>query len=79
MQEIQKKLCDLKTGDSAQISSFTNDAMKQKLLELGCLPGESIEIVRFAPMGCPMAVRVAGTTWSIRVDEAENIIVNQNN
>ena len=62
-------------GESCVIESFTDDVMKQKLIEMGCLPGEIITIDRFAPFGCPMAIDVAGSTLSIRMDEADHIIV----
>jgi ferrous iron transport protein A len=69
------KLSDLRRGARCVIDSFTDDLMKQKLLEMGCLPGETITIDRFAPFGCPMAINVSGSTLSIRVDEAQSVIV----
>ena len=49
--------------------------MQQKMLDMGCLPGEIITIDRFAPLGCPIAINVAGTVLCIRKEEAENILV----
>jgi ferrous iron transport protein A len=69
------KLSLMALGESCTIESFTDEVMKQKLLEMGCLPGEVIRIDRFAPFGCPMAIDLAGSTLSIRVDEADHIIV----
>ena len=69
------RLSSLHKGESAIIESFSDDIMKQKLLEMGCLPGETITIDRFAPFGCPMAIHVNGSTLGIRMDEAELIIV----
>ena len=42
---------------------------------MGCLPGETIRIDRLAPLGDPMAIIVSGSTLSIRIDEADHIIV----
>ena len=42
---------------------------------MGCLPGEIICVDRLAPLGDPMAIIVAGATLSIRIDEANHIIV----
>ena len=62
-------------GESCVIESFTDEVMKQKLLEMGCLPGEIITIDRFAPLGCPMAIDVSGSILSLRLEEADHIIV----
>ncbi|MFM1744759.1 MAG: hypothetical protein RLZZ630_696 [Bacteroidota bacterium] len=69
------RLSHLHQGDSAIIDSFSDDTMKQQLLEMGCLPGETVTIDRFAPLGCPMAIHVNGTVLGIRTDEAESILV----
>ncbi len=69
------RLSDLRKGDSCVIESFTDEQMKQKLLEMGCLPGEVITVDRFAPLGCPMAISVSGSVLSIRTDEADTVIV----
>ncbi len=69
------RLSDLRKGESCVIESFTDEQMKQKLLEMGCLPGEKITVDRFAPLGCPMAISVSGSVLSIRIDEAETVIV----
>ena len=73
--DIYKKLSEIKKGESAVVESFTDDDMKLKLMEMGCLPGELITVDRFAPLGDPMAVRVGNATISIRMDEADNILV----
>ena len=75
MESFNIPLSNLRTGETCTIESFTDDVMKQKLLEMGCLPGEEITVDRFAPLGCPMAITVAGSTLSIRTDEAESVIV----
>ena len=73
--DTYKKLSQVKKGESAVVESFTDDKMKLKLMEMGCLPGEIITVDRFAPFGDPMAVRVGNATLSIRMDEAENVLV----
>jgi ferrous iron transport protein A len=75
MSSSSKKLSQLLKGDCAVIESFTDDIMKLKLLEMGCLPGEEIRVERFAPLGDPMAISVSGSVISIRIDEAENVLV----
>jgi ferrous iron transport protein A len=74
---ISFKLSKLKKGQIAVIESFTDDSLKLKLLEMGCLPGEEVRVDRFAPTGDPMAILVSGTTLSIRLDEADSVIVTE--
>ncbi|MBL7924280.1 MAG: ferrous iron transport protein A [Bacteroidia bacterium] len=69
------RLSKLHKGESAIIDSFMDEAMKQKMLEMGCLPGETVTIDRFAPFGCPMAIHVNGSTLGIRMEEADSIVV----
>lgn len=77
MKTANIRLSNLHTGDSCVIEAFTDEVMMQKLLEMGCLPGEMVTIDRFAPLGCPMAINISGSTLSLRVDEAQTIIVTQ--
>ena len=70
-----KKLSEIRRGESAVVESFTDDEMKLKLMEMGCLPGEIITVDRFAPLGDPIAIVVGDATISIRVDEADNVVV----
>jgi ferrous iron transport protein A len=65
-----KLLSELKRGQKAVIDSFTDFDASLKLLEMGCIPGEEIEVVRIAPLGDPMAIMVAGYLLSLRKDEA---------
>jgi len=63
-------LSELKRGDKAIIDSFTDYEASLKLLEMGCIPGEHIEVIRIAPLGDPIAIAVAGYLLSMRKDEA---------
>ena len=69
------KLSELAIGQTAVIDRFTDDLMSVKLLEMGCLPGELVQVNYIAPFGCPMAITVAGYTLSLRVQEAATILV----
>ena len=71
------KLSQLAPGERATIVSFTDLDMSVKLMEMGCLPGEVVEIERFAPMGCPIAIRVAGYQLCLRKSEASIILIEQ--
>ena len=70
-----KKLSQLTAGTKAIIRSFENDDIFIKLMEMGCIPGEEIRVEQVAFMGDPISVSVAGYTLSLRLNEAENILV----
>ncbi|MBL7889541.1 MAG: ferrous iron transport protein A [Bacteroidetes bacterium] len=68
-------LSDLKLGEKAIIDSFTDDTMALKLLEMGCTPGEMVQLDRIAPMGDPIAISVSGYLLSLRKEEASTVLV----
>jgi ferrous iron transport protein A len=69
------KLSQLQPGESGVIKEFTDLEMSVKLMEMGCLPGESIVVERFAPLGDPIAITVSGYQLSLRKQEASTIIL----
>lgn len=69
------KLSQVKTGSKVKIKSFETHEIILKLMEMGCLPEEEITVWKKAPMGGPIYVLVAGYSLSLRVDEADKIIV----
>ncbi|RZK49446.1 MAG: ferrous iron transport protein A [Pedobacter sp.] len=69
------KLSDLKPGQQGTIVSFTDVEMSVKLMEMGCLPGEVVEIERYAPLGDPIAIRVSGYQLCLRKSEAAVILI----
>lgn len=68
-------LDQLQKGQKAIISSFKNEALSTKLIEMGCLPGELVILSKTAPFGCPFAIWVAGYELSLRKEEASTIMV----
>ena len=70
-----KRLSDLTVGKSAVIKEFENDVIFLKLMEMGCVPGETVTVDQIAPMGDPISITVAGYQLSLRLDEAEMICV----
>lgn len=76
MDQPKMTLSQLKVGESAVVESFTEESIQLKLLEMGCLPGETISVIRLAPLGDPMAIDVSGSVISIRLDEARHVLVN---
>ncbi|PCH58380.1 MAG: hypothetical protein COC19_08525 [SAR86 cluster bacterium] len=52
-------------------------ALKSRLYALGLIPGSQVEVLRFAPLGDPMQIKVGGCFISIRKAEAEIISLEQ--
>ncbi len=72
-----KKLSEIKIGGSAKIISFEENDFYLKLMEMGCVPGEIVKVEQAAPFGDPIAITVSGYNLSLRLDEAENIFVEE--
>jgi len=71
-------LSELKKGQKGLIDSFTDYELSLKLLEMGCIPGEMIEVIRIAPLGDPIAISVAGYMLSLRKAEAATVRIKTN-
>ena len=69
------KLTDLKMGQKATIVRINDTLFSNRLLEMGCLPGEELEVIHFAPYGDPIAIKVLGYSLALRKSEAETIEV----
>ena len=67
-------LRELKTGQSAVIESVGGvGATRQHFLDMGVIPGAEVTLVKFAPMGDPMELRIHGYELTLRLSEAEEI------
>ena len=71
-------LSELKKGQKGLIDSFTDYELSLKLLEMGGIPGEMIEVIRIAPLGDPIAISVAGYMLSLRKAEAATVRIKTN-
>lgn len=71
------RLSEIKIGTKVKIKSFDSDEITLKLMEMGCLPEEEVIVWKKAPLGGPIYLMVAGYSLSLRVDEAECIIVEE--
>ncbi len=66
-------LASLKKGQIAIITSVVTDKIPLKLLEMGCLPGNEVQLLQTAPFSCPMYLNVNGSHLAIRKEVAEQI------
>ncbi len=76
-QKENRLLSQLTRGEKGKISHFTDSLMSLKLMEMGCIPGDFVEVQRIAPLGDPIAIHVSGYTLSLRKDEASTIVVTE--
>lgn len=69
-------LSEIHTFKKVQVKDITG-ADTTRLLEMGITPGVQLEIVRRAPLGFPMEIKVRGYLLSLREAEAKGIIVEE--
>jgi ferrous iron transport protein A len=70
-------LDQLRPGDKAQISHYliASSPLRRRLLALGLVPGCQFEVLRRAPLGDPIEVRVRHTSLALRREEAAVLAV----
>jgi ferrous iron transport protein A len=70
------KLSELGVGQKALILQ-ANVELPVKLFEMGCLPGEEVELIFAAPFRDPLCFRVQGTLVSMRQELADLIPITE--
>ncbi len=69
-------LKELKIGESGRIDAVGGEgALRQHFLDMGVIPGAEVTVVKFAPMGDPVEVRIHGYELTLRLDDAARIDV----
>lgn len=63
---MKKTVAHLQKGEKAIIKDVSADKVPLKLLEMGCLPGNEIELLQLAPFQDPMYINVNGCHLAIR-------------
>ena len=67
-------LRELQAGKSGRILSVGGEgALRQHLLDMGVIPGSVVQVVKFAPMGDPVELKIRGYELTLRLAEAEKI------
>ena len=72
---MQPTIASLKKGEKAIIKEFNVEAIPLKLLEMGCLPGNMVELLQIAPFGDPLYLNINGSHLAIRMETAREIEV----
>lgn len=68
-------VAQMKPGEIAIITGFTDEYISVKLMEMGCLPGIPVRFNFTAPLGDPVCISVSGYELSLRLEEAETITI----
>lgn len=76
MPDSSQPLTSLAIGTTATVTEIKVPADKRgRLLEMGLLVGTPIQLIRFAPLGDPVEIKVRGYNLTLRKHEAEQIFV----
>ncbi|MDD6160421.1 MAG: ferrous iron transport protein B [Oscillospiraceae bacterium] len=67
-------LKELRAGESAVVTAVGGDGiLRQHFLDMGVIPGAEVTLIKFAPMGDPMELRIHGYELTLRLSDAEKI------
>ena len=67
-------LRDLEIGQTARITTVGGEgALRQHFLDMGVIPGAEVTLIKYAPMGDPMELRIHGYELTLRLDDAAKI------
>lgn len=69
------RLDTLEIGKDAVVASVTSDdqALRQHILDMGLTPGTEVTMMKYAPMGDPLEIRLRGYELTLRKDDAARI------
>ena len=69
-------LSELKPGESATVKEYPlSGSAFLRLREMGMLPGTALKLIRRAPLGDPIEIKVRGYNLTLRKTEADHILV----
>ena len=79
MPPVLQSLTSVALGQKATVVEIKVPSQSRpRLMEMGLLVGTSVELVRFAPLGDPVEIKVRGYNLTLRKHEAEQIFVRPN-
>lgn len=71
-------LTNLPIGTKAKVIAVNgNNAITRRLMEMGVVPGVSVRVIKSAPFGDPLEIRVRGYHLAMRKSEADSIEVSE--
>jgi ferrous iron transport protein A len=73
---MERPLAELRPGERGRVVGVGGDEnAARRLMDMGLIRGTTVEVVRRAPLGDPMEVRLRGFMLTLRRTEAEHIRV----
>lgn len=72
---MQKSIAQLQIGEKGIITDFDSSVIPLKLIEMGCLPGNSVILLQKAPLGDPLYLNINDSLLSIRIEMAKDIFI----
>lgn len=72
---MQTNLSQLQKGQKAVIVDFDSNIIPLKLIEMGCLPGNTVELLQTAPFGDPLFLNINDSYLAIRLETAKEIFI----
>lgn len=74
--QITITLDKLKSGDIAEVTNINPEAgIRMRLIDMGLIKGITLEVIRYAPLGDPIEIKLKGFNLSLRLSEAQSIEV----
>lgn len=71
-------LDELQIGESALVTEVGGEgALRQHILDMGVIPGTEVTLVKFAPMGDPLQLRIHGYELTLRLADAGKITISK--
>jgi ferrous iron transport protein A len=71
----KKTVSDLLPEEEAVIIGLERTPKALKLIEMGCIPGKTIQLIRIAPLGSPYYCKIGTQALALRKEEVAEIIV----
>ena len=73
---MEKRLSELKLKKSGKVKKIEDQGtLNKRLLDMGIIKGTDIEVIKIAPLGDPINIKVKGYHLSLRKEEAARILV----
>ncbi len=68
-------IAELSKGEKGIIETVETDRVPLKLIEMGCLPGNQVELLQIAPLNDPLYLNVNGSYLAIRRETAAQVTI----
>lgn len=73
---MEKSLSELNIRESGRVRKIHGEGMlRRRLLDMGIIPGVTVEVTKIAPLGDPVDIKVKGYQLSLRKEEAAQISI----